>query len=49
LHARAPLVTITSGWGIYDGDLIIRGFYFSSLLRRGDSRSKVADSLRGNL
>jgi thiosulfate reductase cytochrome b subunit len=35
-NAVAMLVMITSGWGIYDDDVIIRGFQFGSTLRLGD-------------
>jgi thiosulfate reductase cytochrome b subunit len=35
-NAVAMLVMITSGWGIYDDDVIIRGLYFSKDLRLGD-------------
>ena len=30
------LVMITSGWGIYDDDVILRGLHFSSAMRLGD-------------
>ncbi len=36
LNAVVMLVMITSGWGIYDDDVIIRGFHFSSFWRLGD-------------
>src|SRR5690348_2903919 len=36
VNAIVMLVMITSGWGIYDDDVIIRGFYFSSFWRLGD-------------
>ncbi len=36
LNAAAMLVMITSGWGIYDDDAVIKGFYFSDLLRLGE-------------
>lgn len=36
INAVVMLVMITSGWGIYDDDVIIRGFYFSSFWRLGD-------------
>jgi thiosulfate reductase cytochrome b subunit len=36
INAAAVLVMITSGWGIYDDDVIIRGFHFSSFWRLGD-------------
>jgi thiosulfate reductase cytochrome b subunit len=29
INAAAMLVMVTSGWGIYDDDVIIRGFHFS--------------------
>ncbi len=35
-NAVAMLVMITSGWGIYDDDVIIRGLHFSKGLRLGD-------------
>ena len=35
-NAVAMLVMITSGWGIYDDDVIIRGLHFSKDLRLGD-------------
>jgi thiosulfate reductase cytochrome b subunit len=35
-NAVAMLVMITSGWGIYDDDVIIRGLTFSGYLRLGD-------------
>lgn len=35
-NAVAMLVMITSGWGIYDDDVIIKGFAFPSWLRLGD-------------
>ncbi len=35
-NAVAMLVMITSGWGIYDDDVIIRGLHFSHFLRLGD-------------
>jgi thiosulfate reductase cytochrome b subunit len=35
-NAVAMLVMITSGWGIYDDDVIIRGLTFSKYLRLGD-------------
>jgi thiosulfate reductase cytochrome b subunit len=35
-NAVAMLVMITSGWGIYDDDVIIRGLHFSKFLRLGD-------------
>jgi thiosulfate reductase cytochrome b subunit len=36
INAAVMLVMITSGWGIYDDDVIIRGFRFSSFWRLGD-------------
>jgi thiosulfate reductase cytochrome b subunit len=36
INAVAMLVMITSGWGIYNDDVIIRGFHFSSFWRLGD-------------
>jgi len=30
INAVAMLVMITSGWGIYDDDVIIRGLHFGS-------------------
>jgi thiosulfate reductase cytochrome b subunit len=36
INAVAMLVMITSGWGIYDDDVIIRGLHFSHFLRLGD-------------
>ncbi len=36
LNAVAMLVMITSGWGIYNDDVIIRGLHFSPGLRLGD-------------
>lgn len=36
INAVAMLVMITSGWGIYDDDVIIRGLHFSGSLRLGD-------------
>lgn len=35
-NAIAMLIMITSGWGIYDDDVIIRGLHFSKFLRLGD-------------
>jgi thiosulfate reductase cytochrome b subunit len=35
-NAVAMLVMITSGWGIYDDDVIIRGLHFSGAVRLGD-------------
>jgi thiosulfate reductase cytochrome b subunit len=35
-NAVAMLIMITSGWGIYNDDVIIRGFHFSGDLRLGD-------------
>ena len=36
INAVVMLVMITSGWGIYDDDVIIRGFHFSQFWRLGD-------------
>ncbi len=36
INAVAMLIMITSGWGIYDDDVIIRGFHFAKFLRLGD-------------
>lgn len=36
VNAVVMLVMITSGWGIYDDDVIIRGFHFGSFWRLGD-------------
>ncbi len=36
VNAVAMLVMITSGWGIYNDDVIIRGFHFGSFWRLGD-------------
>jgi thiosulfate reductase cytochrome b subunit len=36
INTAAMLVMITSGSGIYDDDVIIRGFHFSSFWRLGD-------------
>jgi len=36
VNAVVMLVMITSGWGIYDDDVIIRGFHFSKFWRLGD-------------
>ena len=35
-NAVAMLVMITSGWGIYDDDVIIKGFHFSRSVRLGE-------------
>jgi thiosulfate reductase cytochrome b subunit len=35
-NAVAMLIMITSGWGIYNDDVIIRGLHFSQYLRLGD-------------
>ena len=35
VNAVAMLVMIPSGWGIYDDDVVIRGFYFNHALRLG--------------
>jgi thiosulfate reductase cytochrome b subunit len=36
VNAVVMLIMITSGWGIYDDDPIIRGFVFGSFWRLGD-------------
>lgn len=36
VNAAVMLVMITSGWGIYDDDVIIRGFHFGGFWRLGD-------------
>ena len=36
LNAVAMFIMITSGWGIYDDDVIVRGLYFSDYLRLGE-------------
>ena len=36
INAVVMLIMITSGWGIYDDDVIIRGFHFSSFWRLGE-------------
>ena len=36
VNAVVMLVMITSGWGIYDDDVVIRGFHFGSFWRLGD-------------
>ncbi len=36
VNAVAMLVMITSGWGIYNDDVIVRGLHFSKDLRLGD-------------
>ncbi len=36
LNALAMIVMITSGWGIYDDDAIIKGFLFPGVLRLGE-------------
>ena len=35
-NAGAMLVMITSGWGIYDDDVIVRGIHFGQFFRLGD-------------
>ena len=35
-NAAAMLVMITSGWGIYNDDVIVRGLHFAPSLRLGD-------------
>ncbi len=37
VNALAMLMMIASGWGIYDDDAIINGFFFSSYLRLGSN------------
>ena len=36
VNAAVMLIMIASGWGIYDDDVIIRGFHFSSFWRLGE-------------
>jgi len=36
INAVAMLIMITSGWGIYNDDVIIRGLHFAKFLRLGD-------------
>ena len=36
INAVAMILMITSGWGIYNDDVIIRGLHFSDYLRLGD-------------
>jgi len=36
INAAVMLIMITSGWGIYDDDVIIRGLHFSQTFRLGD-------------
>jgi thiosulfate reductase cytochrome b subunit len=36
INAVVMLIMITSGWGIYDDDVIIRGLHFSGFWRLGD-------------
>ena len=36
INAATMLVMITSGWGIYNDDVIIRGLHFSEHIRLGD-------------
>jgi thiosulfate reductase cytochrome b subunit len=36
INAVVMLVMITSGWGIYDDDVVIRGVHFSQFWRLGD-------------
>jgi thiosulfate reductase cytochrome b subunit len=36
INAVVMLVMITSGWGTYDDDVIIRGVHFSQFWRLGD-------------
>lgn len=42
INAVAMIVMITSGWGIYDDDVIVHGLHFSHILRLG---SWAAESL----
>lgn len=42
INAATMLVMITSGWGIYDDDVIVRGLHFSATFRLG---SWAAESL----
>ena len=36
INAAVMLVMITSGWGIYNDDVVIRGLHFSEHIRLGD-------------
>ena len=36
INAVVMLIMITSGWGIYDDDVIVRGFHVSQFWRLGD-------------
>ena len=36
INAVVMLIMITSGWGIYDDDVIVRGFHFGAFFRLGD-------------
>jgi len=36
VNAVVMLVMITSGWGIYNDDVVLRGLYFAHFLRLGD-------------
>ncbi|MBW4024711.1 MAG: cytochrome b/b6 domain-containing protein [Proteobacteria bacterium] len=36
INAAVMMVMITSGWGIYDDDVIIHGLYFGGFFRLGD-------------
>lgn len=36
INAGAMLIMITSGWGIYDDDVVVRGLHFPQLLRLGE-------------
>jgi thiosulfate reductase cytochrome b subunit len=36
INAAVMMVMITSGWGIYDDDVIIHGLYFGAFFRLGD-------------
>ena len=43
INAVVMLIMITSGWGIYDDDPIIRGFVFGSFWRLGDWAAMAED------
>ena len=36
INAAVMMVMITSGWGIYNDDVIVRGFHFGQFWRLGD-------------
>ncbi len=40
INAVAMLVMITSGWGIYDDDVIIHGLHFNGFFRLGDGAAQ---------